>query len=226
MSIPEILIVGLALSMDAFAVTITNLLSYPRLSRAGRLALPITFALFQGIMLIIGYFVGNLAVGLIEAYAGPIALVILAVIGGKMILEAIRERRKQKKEAEEKQAQEEAREEEVLEAEGEVLEEGALEKGAQGEKTKAPEKEPASLSLPIILFQGFATSLDALIVGVSLAALYVNILVAAPIVALITFALCLIGLIIGKRVGLLLGNGAQIVGGIILILIGIKVCFF
>jgi len=259
MSIIEIFIISLALSVDAFAVTISNIMANPHLSRVQRLAMPVTFGVFQGLMLLIGYFVGNLAIGYIERYAGPVALVVLAVIGGRMIFEAIRDMRK-KKNAESESSKQEATELDAQETSGATspalaanISEGEAstlsteisakedstqptepsgEEGSElaAETLKTPDEvsdnKRSTFSFLSILAQGVATSLDALIVGVSLAALSVNILVAAPMVGLVTFAVCVVGLAIGKRIGILLGTRAQIVGGIILILIGIRVCFF
>lgn len=220
MSVVEILIVGLALSMDAFAVTITNVMSYPSLSRARRLVLPLTFGIFQGLMLLVGYLVGGLAIGYIKSYAGPVALIILVVIGGRMIFEAVRVLRKKSSKAK------------VASGENSLMEARAEAGPPLKPETSAavPDdtsgKKAKTLSFLEILVQGVATSLDALIVGVSLVALGTNIFLAAPIVGLTTLLVCLIGLALGRRVGALLGDKAQIVGGIILILIGIKACFF
>lgn len=74
-----------------------------------------------------------------------------------------------------------------------------------------------------IVVQSLATSIDALAVGVSLAAMNVSILYSASIIAVITFVLCLIGAGIGNRVGHLLEDKAEVFGGVILILIGIKI---
>jgi len=208
------LIIGLALSMDAFAVTITNVIAYPDLSRFKRLSMPLVFGLLQGLMLLAGFFFGSLLVGYIEAFAGPVALVILVVIGGRMIFEAVRHMRK-KKNAEEVPL--------VTAYKGTAKH--ARHARPQEEALEAPSKE-AGLAVSVILVQGLATSFDALIVGVSLAALSANIVLGSTIVGLVTFLVCLAGLFIGKRVGALLGDKAQLVGGIILILVGIKICFF
>jgi len=345
MSIVEILIVSLALSMDAFAVTISNLLAYPNLSRVRRLAMPFTFGVFQGGMLLIGFLAGYLAIGFIEAYAGPVALVILFVIGGRMIFEAVRDMRKKKSEAKDKKEEKSEEEEPVLSEDSEeaapdlIAEDSdasepaevseASEETADCDKTSlsfagltgepkttsvesvmdspvkpandsglefshsltapdltaeasdeadvaieqdasdvseetAPDlsdeaseeagvamalktsdeasitlkaeastqpddsakEKPDALSFLAVIAQGVATSLDALIVGVSLAALAANIYIAAPTVGVTTFLVCLLGLAIGKRLGVLLGGGAQLIGGVILILIGIRICFF
>jgi putative Mn2+ efflux pump MntP len=227
--------------MDAFAVTLTNLIAYPRLSRARRLALPIIFGVFQALMPLIGYFAGSLALDYISAFAGPLALVILSAIGGKMVYEAIKGMRQQRKEkalagaatAEEEKALAEAGATTTTAAtidatagEEKASAEEATAKDEEAPKAAAPAEKAGTLSLPVMLLQGVATSIDALIVGVSLVALGANIFVASPLIGVTTFLVCLVGLAIGRRVGILLGDRAQLVGGIILILIGIRACFF
>ena len=231
MTILEILIVGIALSMDAFAVTITNLIAYPHLSRARCLAQPVTFGVFQGLMVLIGYYAGSLATTYLELYAGPVALVILAVIGGRMIYGAIRDMR-------EKQRQEEAppdpaskehpavADEPNVTSETSEIDSALAAEPSQATSAGAPKEEATTLTFAALLFQGVATSLDALIVGVSFAALGINIILASPLIGITTLLICVIGLAIGRRVGILLGDRAQLIGGIILILIGIKACFF
>ena len=71
--------------------------------------------------------------------------------------------------------------------------------------------------------QAIATSIDALAVGVSFAALTVNIISSVCIIAATTFILSFIAVYIGKKFGDLLKQKAEIVGGIILILIGLKI---
>ncbi|MEG1639486.1 MAG: manganese efflux pump MntP family protein [Ruthenibacterium sp.] len=79
------------------------------------------------------------------------------------------------------------------------------------------------LSVKMVLVQAIATSIDALAVGVSLAALDVNIWLAAAFIAVITFICCLVGHLIGRKVGGLVGNWAQVAGGVILVGIGVKI---
>lgn len=74
-----------------------------------------------------------------------------------------------------------------------------------------------------LLLQGIATSIDALAVGVSLAAINANIISTSLIIGIITFFCCAIGVYIGRKFGLLLGIRARLGGGILLILIGIKI---
>ena len=90
---------------------------------------------------------------------------------------------------------------------------------------KDEETEPKKLTLGILLVQAVATSIDAFAVGVSFAANSANIWQSAPIIAVTTFVLSLIALFVGTKAGEKLGDKAEILGGIILIIIGIKSLF-
>ena len=184
MSIVEIVLLGVALSMDAFAVTISNVFCYPNASRARLLALPVAFGVFQAGMPLLGYFLGGVVGDFIETYSGIITLVILGFIGGNMIKEGA----------------------------------CALRGGGDGEEDNA-------LTLKVILVQAVATSIDAFAVGVSLRAVSVAVAPAVSIIGVTTLLCCIVALAIGKRFGHLLGDRAQIVGGVVLVLIGIKAMF-
>lgn len=80
-----------------------------------------------------------------------------------------------------------------------------------------------NVSVKLVLTQALATSIDALAVGVSFAALEVEIFSAVALIAGITFVVCLLGHFVGKKIGGLFGNWAQLVGGAVLIIIGIKI---
>ncbi len=90
---------------------------------------------------------------------------------------------------------------------------------------KKKESCPASTSpsLKTILCQAFATSIDALVVGVSLVALESNIVYLAVSVGFITFIACLLGHFIGKKIGSLFSKWAHLVGAILLIGIGVNI---
>lgn len=205
MSIIEIVILGIALAMDAFAVTISNVFCYRGASRARLLMLPIAFGLFQGLMPLLGYFLGGLVGDIIEQYAGIVTLIILGLIGGNMIKEGIQELR-------------EAREAKIA---GNSA--GCVTDADEGSRDNS--SDAAQLTLKVVLIQAVATSIDAFAVGVSLRAASVNIVEAAGIITLTTFLCCLVALIIGKRFGTMLGERAEIVGGIVLVAIGVKALF-
>ncbi len=83
-------------------------------------------------------------------------------------------------------------------------------------------EKSADFSTKILLAEGVATSIDALSAGVSLPFLPVNIWVSALTITLVTTAICLLGHLAGKKIGLFLKDKAVFIGGLILILIGLK----
>lgn len=190
LSLLEIILLGVALSADAFAVTISNTFVYASESKRRLVLMPVMFGLFQGLMPLLGYFVGGLAAEVIERYAGIITLVILGIVGGNMMREGA---------------------------------EALLHPGEDEAEHAGPVAK--RLTMVTILAQAFATAIDAFAVGVSLRAQTVNIVVAASIIALTTFALCLVALAMGRKLGEMLGDRAQVAGGIVLVLIGLKAFF-
>ena len=191
MTLVEIIVLGVALSADAFAVTISNTFVYATESRARLMLMPIMFGLFQGIMPVAGYLLGGLAAEVIEAYAGIITLVILGFVGGNMIREG------------------------VSALMGKGGEDGEPEESGAGPVVKR-------LTLVTVLAQAIATAIDAFAVGVSLRAQAVNVVVASSIIALTTFLCCVVALVLGRKLGEVLGDRAQVVGGIVLVIIGLK----
>lgn len=186
MNFLEILLLGIGLSMDAFAVTITNVLGYKSLDRKSLIAMPIAFGFFQGFMPLIGYFAGSMFASFIEKYAGIVTLLVLGYIGGNMIIESIKALKNTN--------------EEVI-------------------------HEENKYTFKTLFMQAIATSIDAFAVGVSLAALKTNILLASSIIGITTCVLCFVALYVGKKFGEILGDRAQLLGGIILVFIGIKALF-
>ena len=78
------------------------------------------------------------------------------------------------------------------------------------------------LTIPILILQAIATAIDAFAVGVSFRAQTANILGASCVIGLITFVVCLVALFIGKKLGSILGDRVEMVGGFVLIAIGLK----
>lgn len=180
MSITELILLALGLSMDASAVSISNTLCIKKLTVKNILQMAVIFGLFQGLMPLIGYFAASVFSDVISQFDHWIAFILLSIIGGKMLHEAI---------------------------------------------TAEPDKDCSlfNLTLKLLLIQAVATSIDALAVGVSLSALSVNIYNAVIIISIITFICCTVAILTAKRFGNLLGKRADIVGGIILIAIGLKI---
>lgn len=190
MGLLEIIVLGVALSADAFAVTISNTFVYASESRSRLMLMPLMFGLFQGLMPVAGYLLGGIASEVIETYAGVITLVILGLVGGNMIREGV----------------------------------CALRGAGEQDGPEEPGAGPVArrLTLVTVLAQAIATAIDAFAVGVSLRAQAVSVVVAAPIIALTTFLCCVVALALGRKHGEVLGDRAQVAGGIVLVLIGLK----
>lgn len=180
----DVLVIGLALSADAFAVTISDAFAYRDEPRSRMLMLPVAFGAFQGLMPTLGYFLGGLFASVIEAYAGVVSLVILGLIGGNMIREGV----------------------------------GALRAGEGCEAAG----DARGLTVPVVLVQAVATAIDAFAVGVSLRAQAVAIVPTALVITATTFACSCVALLVGRRFGCLLGDRAEVVGGVVLVCIGLK----
>ena len=195
MGLLEILMLGMALATDAFSVTISNTFAFDDHRFSRLMRMPLFFGLFQFGMPLAGYFVGGIAAELIEKYAGMVSLVILGFIGSNMLYSGYKALKEDASEEDEEEVQQ----------------------GAQQSAT--------TLSYGKLLFQAVATAIDAFAVGVSFRAHSVDILVASALFGIITAILCTIALFIGKKLGSLLGDRAEMVGGIVLILIGLKAFF-
>ncbi len=100
----------------------------------------------------------------------------------------------------------------------------ALKEDASEEEEES-QQDATTLSYGKLIFQAVATAIDAFAVGVSFRAHSVDILVASALFGIITAILCIIALFIGKKLGSLLGDRAEMVGGVVLILIGLKAFF-
>lgn len=183
MSITEILFIGIGLSMDAFAVSISGGLTMKKIKISNVLKIALCFGLFQALMPLIGWLAAGLFSKYIAMFDRWIALILLGYIGGKMIYEGINSR------------------------------------------SEDDSRDITDTSSLLIL--GIATSIDALMVGVTFVTSFKAFEIFMPIslIGITTFLISATGVYFGKKFGDLLGNKAEIVGGIILILIGLKIFF-
>ncbi len=177
----EVFILSVALSMDAFAVSIGLGSKNTKNSLSLALLAGAYFGVFQGVMPLIGYMAGKGVLGWIEAYAPWIAFILLVFIGGKMIYESF--------------------------AEG-------------------IEEDIVHITHRVMLLLAIATSIDAMAAGFTLALLDFNPFLACLIIGATTFCFSLTGVYVGKRCGTWLESKAELLGGIILILIGFKILLF
>ena len=182
MTFIEILLIGIGLSMDAFAVAISKGLSMRTINYKAGLVIALFFGVFQAAMPLIGYFAAIRFERYIIAADHWVAFALLLFIGGKAIFEAIKEIR-------------------------------------SGEK----KEDDFKLRIGELIVLSFATSVDALAVGISFAFLTVQIWSSVAIIGCTTFLISFAGVLIGNRFGAKWKTKAEIAGGIILILIGVKI---
>ncbi len=218
MGLFEILLIGVGLSMDAFAVAVGKGLCMPKVDKKQCLLIALFFGGFQALMPILGWLLGGTFASYIEAIDHWIAFFLLLYIGGKMLVDAVKEMREE-------------------EASGTVENTGtgnprsmaATESGgfnASAETaagTETAEKTLPPLPLGELLIMAVATSIDALAIGVTFSFLEVNIWKAASLIGCTTFVISAAGVFIGNRFGIKYKYRAAIAGGLILIFIGSRI---
>lgn len=177
MSIFDLFILAVGLSMDAFAVSVCKGLSLGKIKPKHMCIAGAWFGGFQALMPLIGYFLGSFFAEMIEKYDHWVAFVLLAFIGGNMIKESFGK----------------------------------------------DEKVDSSMDVKSMLLLAIATSIDALAVGVTFAFLQVQIVPAVSFIGVITFIFSAVGVKIGSLFGTKYKSKAELFGGIVLVLIGIKI---
>lgn len=178
MSLIEILVIAIGVSMDAFAVAICKGLSVSRLRPSHALKTGLWFGGFQALMPLIGYFAGVRFADVVSSVDHWIAFILLGFIGANMIKESF---------------------------------------------SREEENHDSDFSFKTMLAMAVATSIDALAVGVSFAFLRVRIWMAVLIIGLMTALFSIAGVRIGNVFGSRYKSLAELVGGVILLLMGIKI---
>ena len=177
MTILELFILAVGLSMDAMAVAICKGLSVQKLKPRHALITGLYFGGFQAGMPLIGYFLGRSFQSYIEGIDHWIAFVLLGLIGANMIKESLGE----------------------------------------------AEECNCSFCPKAMLPMAVATSIDALAVGVTFAFLKVSIVPAVSFIGVITFTLSAAGVYIGHLFGAKFKSKAELTGGIVLVLMGLRI---
>lgn len=178
-----LLLMGAGLSMDAFAVSICKGLSMRKVNKKQSLVIGLFFGGFQALMPFIGWLLGSRFEQYITSIDHWIAFILLGFIGGKMVVEAIREK---------------------------------------DEAVEVRKMDPP-LDLKEMFILAIATSIDALAVGITFAFLQVPIVEAVSVIGITTFVISVIGVYVGNFFGNRYKKKAELAGGIILILIGVKI---
>jgi putative Mn2+ efflux pump MntP len=196
----ELILIAVGLSMDAFAVSVCMGLSMQKATVKKALIIGLYFGVFQAVMPMIGYFLGVRFIEKITTYDHWIAFALLCFIGGKMIIESY------KKEG-------------CIDRE--CPKEGCSDR--QCSDGKNSKKEEVLLTPRKMIPPAIATSIDALAVGISFAFLEAPIIPAVLSIGTITLVCSMIGVKIGNLFGMKYKAKAEVTGGVILILIGIKI---
>lgn len=181
MGILEMVLIGVGLAMDAFAVSVCKGLSMRKINYKHAFITALFFGGFQALMPFIGWLLGTQFEKYITAVDHWIAFLLLLFIGGKMVWEVIKERNTQEEVSEEK------------------------------------------FSYKQLVAESVATSIDALAVGITFAFLNTGIALPVAIIGIVTFLIAFLGVIIGNRFGAKFKAKAELAGGVILILIGVKI---
>ena len=179
----ELLLIGVGLSMDAFAVSICQGISMTKIKWGHALTVGLYFGGFQALMPFTGWMLGSQFAGRIQQYDHWVAFVLLVLIGGNMIREA-------------------------LSGEEDEAEDAAIGAGLDHKK---------------LFLMAIATSIDALAVGVTFAFLDTAILPAIGIIGTTTFFISVAGVVVGCWFGARYKKRAEITGGVILVLLGVKI---
>ena len=176
----EILLLAVALAMDAVAVSLARGMALRRPTWGQTFLLAGAFGLFQALMPVLGWLLSSVFADALRSVAPWIAFGLLAVIGAKMIWESFHD-----------------------------------DAGDDG----------AAVGVPLlqVLTLAVATSIDAFAVGVTFAVLDVAVAPAVAVIGVVTLALSLVAVRIGARVGERLGSRAELVGGVVLVLIGLRI---
>lgn len=180
MSLMELFLIAVGLSMDAFAVSICKGLSVQKAKLSHSLTVGGYFGGFQALMPALGFLLATTFAGLITSVAPWIAFILLALIGGNMIRESFK-------------------------------------------SCDCDEEMDDDFSFKAMLPLAVATSIDALAVGVTFAFLRVSIVPAVCFIGIITFVLSTLGTWVGGVFGSKFKSRAEFAGGVILILMGLKI---
>lgn len=176
-------LMGVGLSMDAFAVSICKGLSMRKVNKKQCFVIALFFGGFQALMPLIGWLLGSRFEQYITGVDHWIAFVLLGIIGGKMVLESMK---------------------------------------CSDEAVEIKQMDPP-LDIKELFLLAVATSIDALAVGITFAFLDTPIVEAITIIGVTTFVISAAGVYVGNFAGNCYQKKAELAGGIILILIGLKI---
>lgn len=196
-----IMMMSIALAMDAFAISITLGMDGATQSMIQRLKVGITFGFFQGLLFILGIISLSFVNGDITVYNQYIAGVILICLGIGMIKD-------------------------TFEKEPNSFPYPICQKNKCHQVKCLKTGKNNKLTFKLLVIFGIATSIDALAAGITYGLIYKEIITAVICISVVAFALSYIGTTFGRKLGNMIGSKANLFGGLILLLLGIKSIFF
>ncbi len=195
------IMLGVGLAMDAFSVSLANGFAEPSMKKGRMLYISGIYALFQFAMPVIGWALVHEAVSFFtgfQRFIPWIALILLAFIGGKMLMEGLQSKK----------------------CKNGLDCDNCPNKGCDIKE----DVQTGGITTKVLMVQGIATSIDALSVGFTISEYDLLMTLASGfIIGLVTYIICFIGLKLGVKFGTKLAGNAKIIGGLILIGIGIEI---
>ncbi len=179
LDVVSLLLLAAGLSMDVFSVSAATGCGMGKIARGQMLRLATAFGAFHVFMPFIGWFAGERVAYLIEGYDHWLAFLLLAFVGGRMLLEGIR-----------------------------------------GDEDVDPSR---ILQLGSLMVFSLAVSIDSIAVGLSFGLEGVPILFPAVLIGTTAFVFTYIGVAVGCRTGEWIGRWSQIAGGLVLLIIGLRI---
>ncbi|MDO8577225.1 MAG: manganese efflux pump MntP family protein [Candidatus Daviesbacteria bacterium] len=174
----QILLISISLSLDAFSVSIVGGMKVSKVKHLHALRVAAFFGIFQAVMPVIGWFIGEAMKGFIGGIDHWIAFGLLGIIGINMIRESLSDEDSERKNL---------------------------------------------LDTNTLIFLAVATSIDALVVGITLSLIKIPFILSISIIGLVTFIICFFGFLFGEKLGARFGKKIEVLGGLALIAIGIKI---
>ncbi len=172
---------SIGLSTDSFSVAVCKGLCMKKTDYRAAIVIALFFGVFQAVIPMAGYFLASFFSSFIIKFSPWVALILLTFIGGKMFIEAVRE------------------------------------------KSGAEAADDYKLDIKELFVMSVATSIDALAVGIVFVDGKTNIFYSSAVIGIITFVISLAGVLIGNKFGSRYEKKAQMAGGIVLVLIGVKI---
>lgn len=173
----QIFFIAFSLAIDTFGVSVIEGMKSHRSKTLQAFKVAAFFGIFQAVMPLVGWFIGELIRGIIFSVDHWVAFILLGGIGLKMLWEGL--------------------------------------------SKEGKNKDIANTKVLILL--SIATSIDALIIGITLPLLKVPPVVSIGVIGFVTFVLSFLGFIFGRQMGAFFGKKIEVLGGLALIVIGIKI---